>query len=131
MNILCISTCVNWLTNTGPGLLQATASIPQYLHMVLSSPIGQYLAFAASQLTSGSVGSSGTTGSSGSSGSSGATGSWGSSGSGAGGPFKERVVLFGLLSRTLDVGLLSLRKHYLKCKSHESASVDWSHRSLL
>ena len=105
MNKLCIFTCVNWLTNTGPGLLQATASIPQYLHMVLSSPIGQYLAFAASQLTSGSVGSSGATGSFGSSG---ATGSWGSSGSGAGGPFKERVVLFGLLSRTLDVGLLSL-----------------------
>ena len=90
------------MTNTGPGLLQATASIPQYWHMVLSSPIGQYLAFAALQLTSGSVGSTGTTGSSG------ATGSWGSSGSGAaGGPFEERVVvLFGWLSKTaLDVGL--------------------------
>ena len=96
MNYVFIFTCVNWLTNTGPGLLQAATSIPQYWHMVLSSPIGQYLAFAASQLT-GSVGSSGTTGSSGSSG---ATGSWGSSGSGAGGPFKERES--GLLSRTLD-----------------------------
>ena len=88
MNKLFIFTCVNWLTNTGPGLLQATTSIPQYWHMVLSSPIGQYLAFAASQLTgSGSVGSS-----SGTTGSSGATGTWGSSGSSgaAGGPFKER-----------------------------------------